>query len=176
MRRSTIAAISLCVLAATIEMHAHHSLNTQYDQNSPITLHGRISRVEWQNPHAYVFIDNDAPSEKKTTWRVEVASPGQLAKEQITRDMFTVGTVVTINGIRARNGQPQAAGKDITLPDGSVRFLIEQKDLTAVQPVPFGTHWKTYWQYYVFIGGPPVVALAVGLGVMRRRRRKQKGQ
>ena len=57
-----------------------------------------------------------------------------------------------------------------------MRFLIEQKDLTAVQPVPFGTHWRKNWPYYVFIGGPPVVALVVGLRVMRRQRRKQKGQ
>jgi hypothetical protein len=165
------AGLVIGVLAATIgPARAHHALIALYDQNRPITLRGSITRVEWNNPHAYIVLDAMQPDGTVRQWRVEIAAPRVLASERVTREMLAIGTAVIITGTPARSGEAQAAGRDITFPDGTTRLLLETRNLGHVSPTP----WRERALPYIYGGTPPLVVLVVGLAIIAWRRSTQK--
>jgi hypothetical protein len=119
-----IGGAALLVLTAPISLTAHHSLTAEYDPKAPpVTLVGRITKVEWTNPHPYLSVECTPPQGGLAEWRVEAAAPTALARVGISRQMLAVDTKVTITALRAKDGSLKAWGFLITFPDGSTKRL-----------------------------------------------------
>jgi hypothetical protein len=123
MRLLILGALALAVVATTAPLSAHHSFAAEYDSNAPLTLTGVVSKVEWTNPHAYVYIDVKDDAGKMVTWAFEGYPPNTLKRTGFSRDTVKVGTTITITGWHARDNANRAAGREITLPDGAKIFL-----------------------------------------------------
>jgi hypothetical protein len=84
---------------------AHHSINAEFDSTNQVSLAGRVTNVDWMNPHTYVFVDVKDPSLGKTrTWACELASPSDLSRRGFTRESLKVGMSVRVMGSRAKDG------------------------------------------------------------------------
>jgi hypothetical protein len=106
--------------AATLQ--AHHEFAAEFDDKKPVTLRGTVSKVEWTDPHVFVYVDvKDANG--LATWAVEFASRSELRKAGWTRESFKVGDQVTAEGSAARDGSNTAGGKSVQLAVG--KKLIE---------------------------------------------------
>lgn len=101
---------------------AHHSFATQYDADSPVTLTGTVTRVEWTNPHARFYIDVENSDGEVTNWNLELASPNVLRRNGWLRNSLEAGDVVTVEGSRARDGSMLANARTVTLSDGTSVF------------------------------------------------------
>lgn len=106
------------VAAAAIPMAAHHSFAAEYDGSSLVTLKGVVSKVEWTNPHAYIYVDVKDESGKVTTWGMEGYPPNTLTRTGFTRHVVTQGDTITITGYRARDNATRAAAREVTTEDG----------------------------------------------------------
>lgn len=170
--RGSHAAAAL-VLAASVSLGAHHALNAEYDSNAPVTLTGRIVRVEWTNPHSFLEVDCPTPDGQRARWRVEAGGPAALTEAGITREMLAVGTQVTINGFRAKNGSMAAWGGDITFASGETRALTDSR-LKAVDDFAPPSRLEQLMSSYPFlpylVGAAPVLVFLAGVIVLRRRR------
>jgi Family of unknown function (DUF6152) len=102
---------------------AHHAFAGEFDASKPITLRGKVTRVEWINPHAWLHMDVVNAEGKVESWRIEAGSPNTLVRRGMTRDSIPTGTEIVVFGYRHRNGSNAANGRDVTLPDGSKLFL-----------------------------------------------------
>jgi hypothetical protein len=114
---AAIAALRL-FLAAT-PLAARHSFAAEYDVSKPVTLTGEVSRIEWTNPHARMYINVNDGNGSVTEWKLELASPKVLVSQCGWKVNFVrVGDQLTIEGARAKDGTAWANVRVVTLADG----------------------------------------------------------
>jgi hypothetical protein len=109
---------ALALTAASRLVLAHHSFAAEYDSSKPITLTGKVTKLEWTNPHVYFYIDVADPTGKPTNWAIEGGSPSALYRAGWRRDSMKYGDVVTVYGHLARDGSHLANMRTATLADG----------------------------------------------------------
>ena len=113
---TTIAALALAATAPAAL--AHHSFSAEFDVNKPIKLQGTVKRVQWINPHTWIWIDVKKPDGTIEEWGVEAGTPNTLFRLGFTREALPVGTEIVVSGYESRDGAKRANGRDMTLPDG----------------------------------------------------------
>lgn len=96
---------------------AHHAFVAQFDADKPITLVGRVTGIEWQNPHAWFYIDVEDGDGSIANWGLELASPNLLIRNGWTRSSLKVGDVVTVEGFHARDGSNTGNAQAVTLSE-----------------------------------------------------------
>jgi hypothetical protein len=124
MKSSTIAAgIIVTLLLGGSIAWAHHAFAAEFDINQPVKLQGKVQKMEWINPHAWIHVDVPDSDGKIVTWMVEGGSPNILLRRGFTKDSLLPGTEITVEGYRAKNGENRANGSNITFKDGKLLFL-----------------------------------------------------
>ena len=111
------------VLAAPLPLRAHHAFTAVFDASKPITLQGTVTKVEWNNPHAWIYIDVQSPDGEVVNWAIEGGSPNALVRRGWKKTSLPIGEEIIIDGFLAKDGTPTANGRDITLPDGRQMFV-----------------------------------------------------
>jgi hypothetical protein len=118
----TLSLLVLSIVAAAAPVYAHHAFAAEYDANKPVSIRGKLTKVEWVNPHGWIHVDVTDDSGRVTSWAVETGSPNALLRRGLRKTDFTAGLEVIINGYRAKNGTPTINGTSVKLPDGRNLF------------------------------------------------------
>ena len=100
-------------------LRAHHAEAAEYDATKPVKVSGMLTKVEWQNPHVWFYVEVKEQDGKLTTWGFSTAPPGALMRRGITKTALKLGSVVNVEGVRARDGSNNASARSITFADGT---------------------------------------------------------
>ena len=117
--------MSLCLMAAVIaagssSVVAHHSFAAMYDANKPIRLVGKLTKIEWTNPHSFFYLEVKDDRGRVNTWTVEGAGPGALSRRGFNRGDIDLGDTLIVQGYLAKSGARIVDGRLVTLPDGRI--------------------------------------------------------
>jgi hypothetical protein len=119
--RLVIAGLGL--LFAALPLAAHHSFQAEFDQSKPVKLQGKVTEMEWINPHSWIHIDVTNPDGTVTNWMVECGPPGIMLRRGFTKRSLETGTEVSVQGYQAKNGENRANGSSVTFKDGRKLFV-----------------------------------------------------
>ncbi len=123
MRTKAALLASIVLLASTTPLPAHHAFAAEFDINSPVTVTGSVTRVEWMNPHVWFYIDVKAESGGAAAWGLEMGSPNALMRAGWTRTSMAIGDVVTVEGYRAKDRTTTANARAVTLTKTGKRLF-----------------------------------------------------
>ena len=123
-----LAAATLVVVAAAAPIRAHHAFAAEFDGAKPVKLTGTVTKMDWINPHAWLHMDVKGPDGKVVAWMIEGGAPNALLRRGWNRRSVPPGTVVTVEGFRAKDGSTRASGGAVTLPDGTKLFIGASPD------------------------------------------------
>jgi hypothetical protein len=126
MQRNVVAMFTLLCLSAgglASTLLAHHSFAAEFDATKPITLKGTVTKMDWTNPHTWIYLNVRKPNGAMEQWACEGGSPNALFRRGFTKGSLPAGVNVVIDGYQAKNGSKRASCRDITFADGRRMFL-----------------------------------------------------
>ena len=116
------ALLTAALMAAIIPALAHHSVAAEFDSSKPIKITGKVTKVEWMNPHGWVYIDVKSDKGDMEHWQFEFGAPNELVRRGWKRTDLKEGLDITIQGLMAKKGNFTGNVRSITLPDGKQIF------------------------------------------------------
>lgn len=130
MGKRTIAGLGSISAAAVLAgaAYAHHAFSAEFDADAPVLLKGKVTKVEWVNPHTWIHIDHvDEETGETVAWMVEGGTPNTLLRAGLTRRTLKPGTELVVRGYQSidRLCAPacKANGRDVTFPNGEKMFV-----------------------------------------------------
>ena len=112
---------------------AHHAYTAEFDTSKPVKLTGTVTKVEWSNPHIWVYLDVKDESGKIVNWGFSASPPGMLQRRGITKNTIKLGEVLTIAGHRAKDGSNNASGNVVTFADGRDALIGQDQALRPTE-------------------------------------------
>ena len=119
--------LSILLVLPAARIQAHHAFAAEFDANRPVTLKGKITRMEWVNPHSWLHIDVKKADGTVQKWMVEGGPPTSLVRRGFSKKSLVAGEEVVVNGFQAKDTacRPicRANGRDISFTDGRKLFM-----------------------------------------------------
>jgi hypothetical protein len=128
---SKLFAMAVCLLLAHGIALAHHAYTAEFDTTKPVKLTGVVTKLEWSNPHIWIYLDVKDDKGSVTNWGFSASPPGMLLRRGITKTSLKVGDVLTISGHRAKDASNNASGNIVTFADGRETLIGQDQ---AVNP------------------------------------------
>jgi len=121
--RLTIVLACACLFLAVAPLSAHHSFAAEFDVHRPIKMRGTVTKLDWINPHSWIYIDVKGADGKVVSWMIEGGSPNALLRLGFTKDALPVGSEILVEGFQAKDGSNRGVGQSVSFADGRKLFL-----------------------------------------------------
>ena len=141
MLRTTIGFLLAAGLLATAgAVYAHHAFSAEFDANLPIQVQGKVTRVDWINPHSWIYVMDESEDGSTQEWMLEAGTPNTLLRRGVTKTILTVGTAVQVRGYQSKDRicEPicRGSGRDITFPETSRSPTAPRSSWAPRAPAP----------------------------------------
>jgi len=121
--KAKLAVFAMGMLSAAVPMLAHHSFSAEFDNNKKIVLKGNVTKVDWLNPHIWIYIDvKDDKTGAVAAWQCEGGAPNSLTRNGWTKNDLKKGDAISINGTLAKDASKTCNASSVKFADGRTVF------------------------------------------------------
>ena len=118
-----VVGLGLVLTETAVSLVAHHAFAAEFDANKPVEFHGILTKIDWINPHVWIYLDVKKPDGTVENWAFEAGTPNNLFRRGFTKQSLKPGIEVSVDGYQAKNGLKRANGRNVTFADGKQLFL-----------------------------------------------------
>ena len=115
--------VAAALLMIAVPVAAHHAFAAEFDSTKPVKLTGKIIKVDWINPHAWIHIEVVNENGEKESWACEGGTPNTLFRRGFNKKSLLPGTEIIVDGYQAKDGSNKMNGRDLTFLDGRKLFM-----------------------------------------------------
>jgi Family of unknown function (DUF6152) len=126
--KQAVLAAGIGLLAAALPLLAHHSFAAEFDATKAVTLQGAVTKLDWMNPHIWIYLDSKDDAGAVSHWQCEGGPPNTLTRNGWTRDSLKIGDQVTVEGFRSKDGTNTCNARSVKLPSGKSVFAGSAED------------------------------------------------
>ena len=123
--KPAVLSLAATLLLFAAPLFAHHSFAAEFDREQPMKVTGTVTKIEWTNPHIWIYVDVKNADGTVTNWAFQGGPPSYLTRAGWSKSDLKSGDTINIQGFRAKDGSNHAAGGQITLPDGRKVFALQ---------------------------------------------------
>jgi Family of unknown function (DUF6152) len=116
------------LFAATLPLAAHHSFAAEFDSTKAVSLQGVVTKLDWMNPHIWIYLDTKDDSGTVAHWQCEGGPPNALTRQGWSKDSLKINDQVTIDGFRSKDGTNTCNARSVKLPSGKNVFAGSAED------------------------------------------------
>ena len=124
------------LLWVAVPVVAHHAVGAEYDVNKQVKLTGTVTKIEWTNPHARIYLEVKDADGKVVNWDFELGPPNGLMRQGWRRDSLRAGHVVTVTGFLSKDQEHVANARSVNLPDGRAVLAGSSFDIDSANAAP----------------------------------------
>ncbi|MDP9053147.1 MAG: DUF6152 family protein [Acidobacteriota bacterium] len=117
------ASVTLATLVLSCAAFGHHSFDAEFDSEKAVSVDGTVTKIEWINPHSFIYIDVTGKDGKVVNFSVEGGPVGMLRRWGIEKDLLKPGEKIHVNGFASKDGSNRMAGWQFVLPDGTKKQM-----------------------------------------------------
>ena len=138
--KKLILPLAVFLVVARAPAYAHHAFSAEFDSSQPVKLQGVVTKIDWMNPHTWVYVDAKDDKGAIQHWQFETGAPNELVRRGWKRNDLKAGDMVSIDGFKAKKlvsntGILTGNARSITLPSGLKVFSGSANDAgPSVQP------------------------------------------
>jgi hypothetical protein len=127
MKALFVGVVGVAWLLTAASATAHHSFAAEFDINRPVKLTGTVTKLEWTNPHAWVFIDAKDDKGNAQSWAIELVGINDLLRLGWGRNRVKTGDVINVDGFGAKNGTNTVNAASVSLASTGELVWASQK-------------------------------------------------
>jgi hypothetical protein len=126
--KQAVLAAGIGLLAAALPLVAHHSFAAEFDSAKPVSLQGVVTKLDWMNPHIWIYLDTKDDSGTVAHWQCEGGPPNTLTRNGWSKDSLKIGDQASVEGCRSKDGTNTCNARTVKLPSGKSVFAGSAED------------------------------------------------